>query len=205
MSQRKYEQATEATTDCVVIYQPPTWDGHREAMEDRNPRRALGICYWEHVKSGAYDRALCEALGIDVGRVVNEDKMRRDLNMRTDQFRSLRRAIFVREQWHQVMKIVLRIKPQTEGPELEMYKYLEFAPIVDGARVVLDDELKHAVKFWKTILRLMNRHGYVSIKENCTVYYLGGEPDWDKLERKREKAEAELETMIRQTEAMGAL
>lgn len=199
-SPKKYEQAVMSTTEAVVIYQPPTWDGHREAVNDRWPDVRIVKAYWEFIRDAKADRPLCEALEVPVGRVIDEDAIRQIANMRTDQFRAMRRSIFGREQWHQVMKIGMRQKPE-EGTFRVIWDYLFRCPVVDGCVMVLDNELSKVAKFHKAALRIMVRRGYVAIKENCTVYYLGLEPDFDKLTRKREEAMRDLDTMIAMVEA----
>jgi hypothetical protein len=193
------EEQTRETGKLAVIYRPPEWRAHEEAVFDRFPTAAKCKRLFAEIKAGKPHPVMSQALNLPPTAILISDEAIRDsMELTNVQFLLMRGAMMKGRDY----KTVIQLKPRIEPEDKYLMPAYEFitkeCPLLSGHRLLLGNALSKSTRYWRRDLRGLVRSGAVERKETLGFYFLDGlEPDWLKIEAEHQAARSRLTQIVK--------
>lgn len=207
------DDMTRDTRAAVVVYRPPNWKAHEEAVFTKYPTGDACERFLQTVRSIPLPpefAAMATALKIPtVGTyAATDDELRGVLGLenRPEDFPPLRRRAMKQigaKQWSTVQLLIPRIEPEDATLHV-LYRFIkDELPASGVVRLARDNVLSKKARFWKQALRALVRSGSVE-KRGVVGFYFADyvAPDYARIHAEHTGAMARLSRLTRAIDAL---
>lgn len=193
----------------VVIYRPPSWVTHRNAVTEFHPSAEICRSIYRTVRAHVNEnmpvmyQAMAETLGFVVNAIniaAMEDDRLRELtgcSSRTLHYARKRLANYIRGAFSTtVWQIILRYEPKTPEQKVLWSAIQNDGFKFDKTYLITRDKMQGAARGWRRILKSMRREGFIEQRSIVSFYVFSGlEPDFNLIQHEHDIAIAQLEEL----------
>lgn len=201
------EQQINGAKKLAVVYRPPTWRAHEEALFAEFPTGKSAKRFIQAVGASKPTKEFA-SIALTCGIVtagtyaIDDDDLAKELGVSQLDLGTLRKRA-TRSQggrrYSQVIQLIPRVEPyDTDKSLLAMYRFIkDELPCVGHIRLARDNVLSKAVRFWKMALRALVRSGCVQQKAKTCFYFLDSlAPDYDKIQAEHDAAAGKFNRIV---------
>lgn len=213
MSWDDVEQHSRDASDLCVIYRPPSWRAHEEALRAWFPSGLACKRFAELVKASATpESAIAEACAIPASGTyaMADDAMWDALQVGADELATLRkrtmRVVNERKKYSHRFTLVHQLIPRIEPDDatlLPIYRAVTNLPSAGHVRLARDNVLGLTNRYWKLSLRALVRAGCIERKPTIGFYFFEGpEPDYERIQAEHVAAKGKFERMVKAVDVL---